>query len=104
VYSIVGANLTEDKSQVEKFIQSFKLLEATPTNWQTHKNEIFSTWSPTKFNYFDTVNTNNFISFDKATTASYQVSYETLKPYQYWLSDAAYLNEQIKNSKIVRTV
>jgi len=99
VYSIVGANLTEDKSQVEKFIQSFKLLEATPTNWQTHKNEIFSTWSPTKFNYFDTVNTNNFISFDKATTASYQVSYETLKPYQYWLSDTAYLNEQIKNSK-----
>lgn len=96
-YTLVGANMTEDTSAVETFFQSFNVLESEPKKWNKQSTTLFTTWAPNEFVNTDSTNPNSFVSFDKSTTCSYQVFLEALEPYSYWLTDTAFLNEQIKS-------
>ena len=95
-YTLIGANMTEDTSSVEAFFQSFNVLEAQSKPWKKQSNNLFTAWAPAEFVSLDSTNQNVFVSYDKPTTCSYQIFLETLDPYAYWLTDTAFLNEQIK--------
>lgn len=99
VYSIIAGSMTEDSSQAISFINSFDFITPKPTNWSSNTTDYFSVWSPAAFTITDTVAKNNYISFDKNTTATYEVLREVINPYQYWTSDTAFLHEQIKSLK-----
>jgi hypothetical protein len=94
----------QPKPVVERFINSFEVLDYQPVLWKNHVSEdsLFSVWAPAAIKYHDPKDSISYVStryemYDTTRSDSYEVVVEDFGKYYWQNSDTALWNRLVKN-------
>lgn len=105
-YALVAVyDSSKANSSVDRFFSSFKILDYANTEWKNYTTEdkVFSTWSPSSFEYKTDVSeytddtTNRYESFDTTRADNFSIIPETFNKYYWQQNDSIFWKKLLDN-------